>query len=143
AAALLPARPLPHHAWEAGQRMERLAPVSPIRRLLDGDMIARLPPGAALEQRTWDIHHLRRMCAHVEDRRATARAEVPRGPRRFVREACDLSLALGDAESAAPASDIGGVGGAMGMPATGRVIVPGPAGGKLDLEAHLPAQALP
>src|SRR5260370_7742334 len=60
----------------------------------------------------------------------------------LVLEGRDGSLAPGDAQTLAPASDIGGVGRAMGAPARRRMIMPGPARGHIDLERDFSAQAL-
>src|SRR5258707_13721987 len=70
------------------------------------------------------------------------RAEAAHGFCGLVLEARDGSLAPGDAQTLAPASDIGGVGRAMGAPARGRMIMPGPARGHIDLERDFSAQAL-
>ena len=40
-------RTLPDHAGKALQRHQRLAGISPFLQLLDGDVIERLPSGAA------------------------------------------------------------------------------------------------
>src|SRR5260370_27278763 len=70
------------------------------------------------------------------------RAEAAHGFCGLVLEARDGSLAAGDAQTLAPASDIGGVGRAMGAPARRRMIMPGPARGHIDLERDFSAQAL-
>src|SRR5258708_39003109 len=69
-------------------------------------------------------------------------AEAAHGVCGLVHEARDGSLAPGDAQTLAPASDIGGVGRAMGAPARRRMIMPGPARGHIDLERNFSAQAL-
>src|SRR5258708_22870820 len=69
-------------------------------------------------------------------------AEAAHGVCGLVHEARDGSLAPGDAQTLAPASDIGGVGRAMGAPARRRMIMPGPARGHIDLERDFSAQAL-
>src|SRR5881227_3852454 len=70
------------------------------------------------------------------------RAEAADGLRSLVLEARDGSLALDEAKTLAPASDIGRVRRAMRAPARGRMIMPGPACGHIDLETDFSAQAL-
>src|SRR5216684_2190030 len=70
------------------------------------------------------------------------RAEAAHGFCSLVLEACDASLALGDAKTLAPASDISRIGRAMRAPARRRMIMPGPARGRVDLETDFSAQAL-
>src|SRR5437588_6513761 len=70
------------------------------------------------------------------------RAKAARGFCSLVLEARDGSLALGDAKTLAPASDIGRVRRAMRAPARRRMIMPGPARGHIDLETDFSAQAL-
>src|SRR5712664_3269926 len=135
-------RALPDHAGKAFQRHQWLAGIGPLLQLLDGDMIERLPAGAPGEQRARDVHHMRRARAFVKQRRAAMRTKAAHGLRGLVLEPRNPGLALGDAETLAPASDIGRVGRAMGAPARGRMIVPGPARRRVDLEADLSAQAL-
>src|SRR5258707_13894523 len=69
------------------------------------------------------------------------RAKAAHGFCGLVLEARDGGLAPGDAQTLAPASDIGGVGRAMGAPARRRMIMPGPARGHIDLERDFSAQA--
>src|SRR6266850_5577333 len=135
-------RTLPDHAGKPFQRHQRLAGIGPFLQLLDGDMIERLPAGAPGEQRARDVHHVRRARAFVKQWRAASRAKASHGFGAFVLEAGDAGVALGNAKTLAPASDIGGVGGAMRAPAARRMIVPGPARGRVDLEADAAAQAL-
>src|SRR4029450_8485693 len=80
--------------------------------------------------------------AFIADRRAAAGAEASNGLGRPVLIAGEAGLALGDAETFAPASDIGCIGRAMRAAARRRMIVPGPARRHVDLEADLAAQAL-
>src|ERR1700753_4337625 len=82
------------------------------------------------------------MPAFVKQRRAAARAKAAYCFRRLVFEARNPRVALDNAKTLAPASDIGRVGRAMRAPATERMIVPGPARRRIDLEADLTAQAL-
>src|SRR5258707_7994369 len=70
------------------------------------------------------------------------RAEAARGFCGLVLEARDGGLAPGDAKTLAPASDISRVGRAMRAPASRRMIMPGPARGRVDLERGFSAQAL-
>src|ERR1700687_357180 len=70
------------------------------------------------------------------------RAKAAGGFCQFVLEAGDASLAPGDAKSLAPASDIGRIGRAMRATARRRMIVPGPARRRVDLETDFAAQAL-
>jgi len=57
--AFLPFRTPPDHAGKSFQRHQRLAGVRPLLLFLDGDMIERLPAGAAGEKRARDVHHVR------------------------------------------------------------------------------------
>src|SRR5260370_26340491 len=139
---LLLFRALPDHAGKTPQRHQRLAGVGPLLQLLDGDMIERLPAGAAGEKRARDVHHVRRTRAFVKQRRAASRAKAAHGFCSLVLEARDPGLSLGDAKTLAPASDIGRIGRAVRAPAAKRMIVPGPARGGGDLEANMAAQAL-
>src|SRR5665213_1618886 len=61
---------------------------------------------------------------------------------RLVLIAPDVALTLGDPKALAPASDIGGVGGAMGAAGGLRMIMPGPARRRIDLETDFCAEAL-
>src|SRR6266700_5124621 len=69
-------------------------------------------------------------------------AETPRGLGGLVLVARDGGLAARDTKALAPASDIGGIGRSMRAPATGRMIMPGPARRHIDFEGDLAAQAL-
>src|SRR4029453_1610197 len=102
----------------------------------------RFAPGAAVEQGARNIHHLRRMLAHIKDRRSTVPAEAARIAGGLVREMADGPLALGHAEAASPAPHIGRVRRAVGPPAAARMVVPGPAGGNPDRDMDLAAQAV-
>src|SRR6266403_8286 len=135
-------RALPDHAGETLERHQQLAGVGPFLQFLDRDVIERLAPGAAGKQRARDVHHVRRARAFVSKRRAAMRAEAARGFRGLVLEARDGGLAPGDAKTLAPASDIGRVGRAMRATARRRMIMPGPARGRVDLETDFSAQAL-
>ena len=64
-------------------------------------------------------------------------------PRSVVLQAGKLPLALGHAETAAPAADIRRIGRAMRPPAGPRMVVPRPECWNADLDLHLAAQALP
>src|SRR5947209_13450762 len=88
--ALLPFRPIPHHARIALERHEPLAAIGPVLRLVDADMIDRLPPGAGFEQRTWDVDHLL-SSALVDQGRAAAPAETARAASRLVFVAGNLT----------------------------------------------------
>src|SRR5262245_50076992 len=68
--ALLLFRALPDHAGIALQRHQRLAGPGPFLQLLDGDVVERLPPGAAGEQRAGNVDHVRRARALEDNRRA-------------------------------------------------------------------------
>src|ERR1700737_4113264 len=105
-------------------------------------MIERLPAGTAGKKRARDVHHMRRTRALIKQRRAASRAKAPHGFRDLVLETRNPRLALGDAKPLAPASDIGRVSRAMRAAAAKRMIVPGPAGWYVDLEADPAAQAL-
>src|SRR6266581_1147430 len=69
-------------------------------------------------------------------------AETPRGLGALVLVARDGGFAARDTKALAPASDIGGIGRTMRAPATGRMIMPGPARRHIDFEGDLAAQAL-
>jgi len=139
---LLLFRALPDHTGKTFQRHQRLAGIGPFLQLFDGDVIERLPPGAIGKQRAGNVHHMRRTRAFVEQRRAAARAKAAHGFGALVLEPRNSRFTLGDAKPLAPASDIGRIGRAMRAPASGRMIVPGPARRRVDLEADLAAQAL-
>src|SRR5260370_21154636 len=102
--ALLPFRALPDHGGKAIERHQRLAGIGPFLQFLDRDVIERLAAGSAGKQRARNVHHVRRTRAFVSERRAAMRAEAARGFCGLVLEACDGSLALGDAETLAPAA---------------------------------------
>src|ERR1700722_1906909 len=140
--ALLLFRTMPDHAGKTLQRHQRLAGIGPLLHLLDGDVIERLPAGTARKERARDVHHMRRTRALVTQRRAASRAKAAHGFARLVLKAGDGGAALGDPEPLAPASDIGGISGAMGAPARRRIIVPGPSRARVDFEADPAAQAL-
>src|SRR5260370_10653192 len=139
---LPPLRALPACAGKRLQRHQRLAGVGPLLQLLDGDMIERLAAGTACKKRARDVHHMRRTRALIKQRRAAVRAKAAHGLCRFVLVAHDGCLALGDPETLAPASDVGRIRRAMRAPARGRMILPGPAARRVDLEADPAAQAL-
>src|SRR3954470_5864546 len=139
--ALLPFRPIPHHARIALQRDEPLAPVGPLRPLIEADVIERLPTGAACKQRARDVDHLLGS-ALVDQRRAAAPAEAARTSRRLVLIARNLVLAGGDAEALAPHAHIGLVHRAMRDPARTRVVVPGPERRIVDFEFDRAAEAM-
>src|ERR1700722_5430423 len=135
-------RALPDHAGKTFQRHQRLSGIGPFLQLLDRDVIERLPAGAARKQRARDVHHMRRARALVSDWRAAADTEAAHGFRGLVLVARDGGLAPGDAEALAPAADIGRIRRAMRAAAGGRMIVPGPARRRIDLELDGAAQAL-
>src|SRR5581483_9399772 len=101
---------LPDHARKALQRHQRLAGIGPLLQLIDSDVVERLPPGAAGEARAWQVDHVRRAGALVNQRRPAARAEAARGAGLRILIARDRALALGDAEALAPAADVGRIG---------------------------------
>src|SRR5437868_2159716 len=109
-------------------------------QFLARDVIERLPPGAAGEQRARDVDHMRRARAFIGDRRAAMRAETAHGLGGLVLIAREAGLALDDTKTFAPASDIGCIGRAMRAAARRRMIVPGPARRHVDLEGDLAAQ---
>ncbi len=77
-------RALPDHAGKAFQRHQRLAGIGPFLQLFDGDVIERLPPGAAREQRARNVDHVRRAtrvrktAACRSSSRSCARSSSPR-----------------------------------------------------------------
>src|SRR5258707_14352491 len=106
-------------------------------------MIERLAAGAAGEQRAGNVDHVRRTATLVDDGRAALGAKAARGLGRLVLETREAVLALGDAETLAPASDISRVNSAMRAAARRRMIMPGPARRHVNLKGDLAAQALP
>ena len=110
-----------------------LACVGPILKLLDGHVVAGLAAGTAGEEGPWDIDHVRRALALVEQRRAAPGAEASGRLRRRILEASDASSALRHAGVLAPTADIGRIRGAVHATACRGVIVPGPKNGKVDL----------
>src|SRR5882757_8274472 len=88
-APLLPGGTLPHHAGIAFQGNQRLAEIRPVLQLGDGDVVARLTSGAAAEQRTRYVDHLRRVRPFVNERRSASAAEASRHAGRLVVKACD------------------------------------------------------
>src|SRR3974390_639761 len=90
-------RALPHHARKTVERHQRLAGIGPLLKLLDCDVIERLTPGAAREQRARNIDHMRRARPLVKQRRAALRAEAARSFRARVLVARDRGLTTGDA----------------------------------------------
>src|SRR6266508_5446194 len=108
---------LPHHAGIALQWNERLAEIRPVLQLGDGNVITRLPPRAAAEQRARYVDHLRSVRPFVDKRRSASGAEAPCPAGRLFLKARDLRFALGHPEAAAPAADVGRVSGAMRPPA--------------------------
>jgi len=118
-----------------------VARVGPILKLLDRHVIAGLAAGAAGEECPWDIDHVRRALAFVEQRRAAPGAEASGRLRRRILEASDASSALRHAGALAPTADIGRIRGAVRATACRGVIVPGPKSGKVDLQLHRTAKA--
>src|ERR1700690_121181 len=98
-AAILLLRALPDHPGKTPQRPRGPAGLGPFLQLLDGDMIERLPAGAAGKKRARDVDHVRRARAFVRQRRAAACAEAARGFRGLILVARDPRLALGDAKA--------------------------------------------
>src|ERR1700760_5201369 len=91
-------RTLPDPGGKALQRRQRLAGIGPFLQLFDRDVIERLAAGAATEQRTRDVDHVRRAAAFVNERRAATRTEAARGAGRLVLVTRDRCLALDDTE---------------------------------------------
>jgi hypothetical protein len=56
----LPYAALPHNTGESLERSERFTLVSPLLRLFDGNMIARLPTGAIPEKSARYVYHVGR-----------------------------------------------------------------------------------
>src|SRR3981081_3103613 len=139
--ALVLFRALPHHAGKTLQRRQRLAGIGPLLQLFDGNMVERLPPGAAMEKRARDVDHMRRTRALIEQRRTASRAKASRGFCSLVFEAGNPGHSLDDAKTLAPTADVSGLSGTMPPPACAGMIVPGPAGGIIDLEANRAAKA--
>src|SRR6476646_750522 len=110
-------RALPDDAWKALQRHQLLAGIGPFLQLFDRHVIERLPAGTAGKKRARNVDHVWRSRARVEERRAAIFAEAARGLRRPVLEMRDVRFPAHNTEALAPASDIGRVGRAMGLPA--------------------------
>jgi hypothetical protein len=141
--ALPPSRTLPTDAGETLERGKWRARVSPVAQLRDGGMVQRLPPGAAREESTGNVYHVRRMRSFVKDRCATTFAEAACGLRAFVFVTGDFFFAVGHAKALTPTADVGGIGSAVRKPACVRMIVPSPTGGEIDLEANRAAKTFP
>src|SRR5579859_1917509 len=133
---------MPDHARKTLQWHQWFAGIGPFLQLFDRDVIQRLTSGAIREQRTWDVDHVRRTRALVNQRRAAALAERAPGLGRRIVEASDHVIARDDAKTLAPASDIGRIRRAMRAAAGGRMIVPGPARRHVDLESDIATEAL-
>src|SRR5579859_6262770 len=131
---------MPDHARKTLQWHQWFAGIGPFLQLFDRDVIQRLTSGAIREQRTWDVDHVRRTRALVNQRRAAALAERAPGLGRRIVEASDLVLARGDTKTLAPASDIGRIRRAMRAAAGGRMVVPGPARRHVDLKGDIAAE---
>src|SRR6185369_17264489 len=114
----------------------------PFLKLFDRDVIERLAAGALVEQCAGDVDHVRSARPLVRDRRAAMGTEAARGPGGLVLVAGERGFPRGDAKALLPASDIGRIGRAVGTAATGRMIMPGPTRGDVDLEGDLAAEAL-
>ena len=140
-ATILLFRAPPDHAGKTLQRHQRLAGIGPFLQLLDGDMIERLPAGAAGKKRARDVDALLGAATFVENGGATATAEAARIAGCILDVAREQPFAFGEAKTAAPRADIGRVSGAVGAPAGGGVIVPGPKSGKVDLYLNRTAEA--
>jgi hypothetical protein len=137
-----PSWALPHDSGKSLQRYQRFAPIRPLRRLFDGDVITGFAACAGFEKRARDVHHLGRVRSLVEERRAASRAETSRRLCCLVLEAGNKCGTLRDAEAASPASYVSGIGGAVNMSARAGMIVPGPACRNIDFHPHLAAKAL-
>jgi hypothetical protein len=140
--AWFPFRAIPNDAGKSLEWHQAFAQVGPFRHLFDGDVIARLPAGAGFEQGARHIYHMRRSGTFIANRRAAARAKVARGARGSVLKLRDVRLSLCNAEAATPATDVRGIRGAVGLPRRRRMVVPSPAGRKIDLNADIATQAL-
>ena len=126
-------RAFPDDARIALKRNQSVASVGPILKLLDGHVIAGLAAGTAAEECPWDIDHVRRALALVEQRSPAPGAEASGRLCLRILEASDASLALHHAGMLAPTADIGRIRGAVRATARRGVIVPGPKSGKVDL----------
>jgi hypothetical protein len=137
-----PLRTIPNDAGKSLKWHQAFAQVSPFRHLFDGDVIARLPAGTGFEQCARHIYHMRRSGTFIANRRAAARAKAARGARASVPKLRDFRLPLCNAEAATPATDVGGIRGAVGMPSGRRMVVPSPSDRKIDLNADIATEAL-
>jgi|SRR5271166_1718264 len=134
-------RALPDDTGIALEGDKGFARVSPILKLLDGHVVAGLAAGTTGEERPRDIDHVQGALALIEQRRAAPGTEASARLRLRVLEASDASLALRHTRVLAPTADIGRIGGAVRATACRGVIVPGPKGGKVDLQLHRTAKA--
>jgi hypothetical protein len=140
--AWFPFRAIPNDARKSLEWHQAFAQVGPFRHLFDGDVIARLPAGAGFEQGARHIYHMRRSGTFIANRRAAARAKAARGARGRVLKLRDFRVSLCNAEAATPAADIRGIRGPVGIPTGLGMVVPSPAGRKIDLNANISTQAL-
>ena len=140
--ARLPFRTIPNNPGETLERDQPFAQVGPFRHLFNADVVARPSAGAVFEKSTRHIYHMRGARAFIANRRAAARAKTAGCAGGGVFKKRDIGLPLGNAEAAPPTADVGGVGSAVGMTTRGGMVMPGPAGGKIDLNVHLAAKAL-
>jgi hypothetical protein len=137
----LPFRAIPHDTGKSLERHQPFTQISPLRHLFNGQVIARLPAGTGFEQGSRHIHHVRRTGALIANRRAAAGAKAAGRGVEGIFKSSDLPAC--NAKAAPPAADVSCIGGAVGKPARGGMVVPGPAGGKIDFNVHIAAQALP
>ena len=99
--------------------------------------------GAAVKQRTRNIHHLLSSFSLVVERRTASLTERPGCAGTPILIAGDPAASLDDPEPLAPTTYIGGISGAVRKAARPRVVMPGPERRVVDLNADIPAQALP
>ena len=136
------ARPSPEDAGIGFQRPEWLAPVSPFRRLFEGDVIARLAPGAGLKQCAGDVHHPTRARTFKEQGRPACRAKAARGVLCLVFESNDALMAEGDTKPARPDAHVGRISSTVRKLGRPGVVVPCPECRIVDLQSHPAAGTL-
>src|ERR1700683_1084768 len=104
-------------------------------------MVERLASRSGFEQRPRHIHHVRRTRAFVADGGPASCTKTSHGARFAIFVAGDIRESCRYAEAAPPTAHVSCIGGAMGVAAGNRMVVPSPAGRKIDLDAYPSANA--
>jgi hypothetical protein len=111
-------------------------------QLLYGNVIAGFPTCAAREESARYVDHVRRASSLINERRSASGAKAPCRPGGLILKACDFCPALGHPKPPAPTANVSRVCGAVRTPGRTGMIVPGPSGGKVDLDLHCAAKTL-